>query len=421
MASWNPYKLYLPVSFDVGELERGVNDFAKALSWELGEKISQSLTPALGAEWFHEFLQKKKAADPSGPWDKQNIHDPAFLFKELKNPGSFLWKSGALPPFHTDLKDCFFQAKDARNIWEHDALNENLDGFKEAIFKIFSLAEKIKMDVATYHAPLLQRFEDLKKSGGNLQASDEVQKYKSLLAAKDRELEDLAARQEKSAGELRKTAGNQEGLKEALQAAQEATVIAHAEREKLEGKLHAELQHQRLLVKDAADDYIVGQIWASEWIGSRTLKLHKAMNDLQDTVTGQLLGNELGPVAIAAAKRWLEVVPKNGIVNVTPSGHAAIFSGGHYVYLGRLDEVVNGFKPHAVTTQEFLDEKYLWSEDGLVRLDKEGVAAPEKLLRTLQELSDLQGLDEVQIRITTDGIIAGQINHQWIQLAKLPA
>ncbi len=413
MLDRNPWKLYLPVSFDVGELDRGFNNYAKALGWEIGEKIHQSFVEERGSAWFSEYLDLRHLG-------KQSMHDPAFIFKELNDPGCIFWESPRLPEWSDDLAPKLRQAKDARNRWEHNALEQNLDYFSTATFKIKELASALNMDVSENYRPLLDRFQALKKAGGTLPESDEVQQFKALLAGKVRELAELSAAQQQAEEDLRASVGDREQLEAARQMAEEVADVARAERDKLEERLHAELQHKRLTAEDPADDYIVGHAWIGEWIGARTLTLIPGMNDFYDTSGEKLLSLELGPVACDAAARWLALVPKGGMVNITPSGHGAIFTGAQYTYLGRLDEVVNGFKPLAVAAKEFLSARYLWSEGGLIRLDEDGQSTPENLLDILKNATGLAGRDDVPIRITTDGIVAGQVDHQWIQLAILP-
>jgi hypothetical protein len=414
MREWNPWKLYLPVSFDVGELDRGFNNYAKALGWEIGEKIHQHFSRTKGPNWFSAYLTSLGHKDES-------IHDPAYIFKVLKNKNCPFWEVKELPEWNNELNSKLFQAKEARNRWEHNALEQNLDYFSTAIFKIKDLAAGLNMEVAENYELLLERFQTLKKTGGILPQSDEVQQYKALLAGKVQELEELSADQVRAEEDLRTAVGDKDELQAARQRAEEIADVARAELEKLREKLHAELQHRRLMASDPADEYIVGQTWASEWIGARTLTLITGMNDFYDPTSEKLLSLELGPVACDAAARWLVLEPRGGVVNITPSGHGAIFKGAQYRYLGRLDDVVNGFKPHGVAAQEFITERYLWSDGSVIRLDEEDHSAPDELVKILSKVSDLNDRDDVPIRITTDGIVAGQIDHQWIQLAKLPA
>ncbi len=69
----------------------------------------------------------------------------------------------------------------------------------------------------------------------------------------------------------------------------------------------------------------------------RPLRLLTRVVDLYDSEAVDLLSNEVGPVAVDAARRWTELLPHGGTVILTDSGAGVALIGATWTYLGRLD------------------------------------------------------------------------------------
>jgi hypothetical protein len=55
-------------------------------------------------------------------------------------------------------------------------------------------------------------------------------------------------------------------------------------------------------------------------------------------VAKDLVSNQLGDVAVAAAARWLEWLPHGGVVLVNPAGQGVALVDGVWTFLGALDD-----------------------------------------------------------------------------------
>ena len=59
--------------------------------------------------------------------------------------------------------------------------------------------------------------------------------------------------------------------------------------------------------------------------------------DLYDSEAVDLLSDEVGSVAVDAARRWTELLPHGGTVILTDSGAGVALLGATWTYLGSLD------------------------------------------------------------------------------------
>jgi hypothetical protein len=408
----NPWVLFLPKSLAIWELATAMNIFTKAVAWEIGERFDRVLMEKGHVDWLMQ-VQKDHSLAPV------SMHDPSFVFEvPRKYEDSLLWQ--ALPPHTKELSWKFWRAKKTRNIWQHEDIKQTVDTFVTGASIIQDLASELDLDVAHYGPDLKNQITQIKRAGGQLLPVDQSAELRSLLEHKEEEVDALRKKLE----ETQLTAeqlGNQAESLALIETAKEAAEVGAQEAQMLADRLHAELQHERLLKADPADSFEIGQIWPSEVnIGSRLLYLSAHMNDLYDAERLSLLSNEVGPIAELAAHHWLQLVPEGGHVNLTENGHAAIKQGNSYLYLGRLDEVVHGFVKNKPVQTEFAAQAFIFKDGEVVSLHEDDETIPEGLVAILVD-SGLALNTDIPIRLTHDSIVAAQIDGQWIQLAKLPA
>lgn len=325
----NPYPLLLPDSLVLGQLVAAMGVFIKATAWELGERFDAILGHTHGPDWLvHTY----------GSHQPPNLHDPDFVF--YWHPiESILWE--ALPPFTEDLKARFGKARLTRNRWEHQAALQTTNTFLNGVDHINRLAKPLGLKTSTYAPELIKRIQLLQAAGGVLPPSQsELELEMQKEAAEEAQAMAEAA---VSAAEAAVAEAEAHGAK-AVQAlaeqrmAQEEVATAKAEIELLEAKLLQAGRMTRQSLVEQADALSPGEPWGDIPLGIRVLTLKANMVDLMDLTTQSLLSQQIGPLAIDAATRWLQFMPNGGQVHLTPAGHAAANVGGGYIYLGRLDE-----------------------------------------------------------------------------------
>ena len=324
----NPYPLLLPESLVLGQLVASLGSFIKATAWEIGQRFDDVIAANHGANWLIETY---------GDYRPPNLHDPDFVFDRHPRD-SILWE--ALPPYSPDLVERFSRARWTRNRWEHEAAKQNISTFINGIDQIKRLADPLGLQSRHYAPKLIERTKLLQMAGGVLPPSDvelELERQKEAAEEARRNAEEalttlIAAEAEAEAmGE--KAAAAAAAKQEALVRAGQA----EAEIERLELALREAGRQSRQSVLEPADDLVPGQPWGDIPLGVRVLTLKANMVDFLDQATQTLLSQQIGVVAVDAAHRWLEFMPRGGPVHLTQAGHAAGQVGGTYIYLGRLD------------------------------------------------------------------------------------
>lgn len=317
----NPYPVLLPESLILGQLSAAMGSFIKGTAWEIGERFDLLLTPLYGSDWLTKNF---------GGQYTPNLHDPDFVL-DWHPEHSILWK--ALPPYSPDLKSRFGKARLTRNRWEHETAKQNMNSFLNGVDQLRRLADSLQLDTASYAPLLVKRIGVLQKAGGVLPptvAELEIQRQKEM-AEEALSAANAAVAQAEALGA--QMAEAQELKAEALRRAAEA----EAEVEALERRLLEAGKLSRQSLTEPADDLEPGSMWGEIPLGARVLTLKANMVDLMDLTTQTLLSQQIGDVAIDAARRWLKFMPRGGRVHLTPAGHAAGQVGSSYVYLGRID------------------------------------------------------------------------------------
>ena len=324
----NPYPLILPDSLVLGQLVASLGSFIKATAWEIGQRFDDVIAANHGAAWLVDFY---------GDYRPPNLHDPDFVFDRHPSD-SILWE--ALPPYSPDLVERFSRARWTRNRWEHEAAKQNISTFLNGIDQIKRIADPLGLTSRHYAPKLVERTRLLQKAGGVLPPSDvelELERQKEAAEEAQRTASEALATLTAAEAEAEEMGEKAAAASAAKQEALVKAAQAEAEIKRLEAALNEAGRISRQAVVEPADDLRPGDPWAGIPLGIRMLTLKANMVDFLDQATQTLLSQQIGEVAVEAAQRWLEYMPRGGAIHLTEAGHAAGQVGGSYIYLGRLD------------------------------------------------------------------------------------
>lgn len=342
MIKVNPFDLHVPTDASLSQLGAAMDVLVKLTSWELGELYNRVLGAGdypLGPGWLDRLAGERR--------DNLRLHDPSFVFAEPEfHSESVTWR--ALPTRTPQLLGQLTRARRTRNYWEHQAVDQNLNRFGEAVLRYRELAESIDLPlVVTACDRLTVEVKALRSRGGKpapaSPAADQAAELQARLEEAEqsvqearRELADSQKEQERLEGAQEK---RQKELERVVEVKEDQLTQAQADLTQVREQLQLLLQEVRLNATGEPEGLEPGDPWESG-LGTRVLLLKPRMRDLIDPEQRVLMSDELGPVAQDAAMRWLELMPNGGQVYLTPGGHAAIQQGHSFVYLGQLDAAI---------------------------------------------------------------------------------
>lgn len=336
-----PFDVAIPTTATEGEIIACSVMMLRAFGWDLGDRYDAHMHPKVGDGWLEALRRARLQGPHPHKMYRQplNLHDPSFGINEpLRNSNSPL--RACLPhgpPFY-DLLD---KVAKIRNKELHFDAIPSLDTLDEQAQVIGAVAVAIGLPVATECARVRARVQQLKAGSVPPPVIPET------LA---RQIEGDRARARKLSAEvaaLRSKLRGQEqagdaALDQIMQQLEAAELAKSAAEEKL-GLAQAALGAQLAAARAATDmpdtrRLTPGDAWPIA-PPERILRLLAHVGDLFDPVTVDLLSNEVGNVAVAAAARWRTHLPQGGTIHLNEAGQAVALVNHTWTYLGSLDAV----------------------------------------------------------------------------------
>lgn len=326
-----PFRIYLPATADIGNIFGTISTMLRAVGWDLGYKYDEFMRPMAGPNWLEALRQKRAQGYNPAPMYKQrlNLRDPAFCLREpAKNSDSPLREVLPKTPAFYDLMET---VANIRNAEFHFESLPTLDRLEQHAKQVAQLAQQADLPLKHEMGAVLTRIGQLK--AGNVPPPPKVAELMLQVQRSQEQLKIAAAQLAEARDAAKATAAAQarledletefEAMQDELQLAQRAVQAAN---------------HQtRETVTDVdASRLNPGDPWPVPPEG-RPLRLLTRVVDLYDSEAVALLSDEVGSVAVDAARRWTELLPNGGTVILTDSGAGIALLGATWTYLGSLD------------------------------------------------------------------------------------
>ncbi|MBC9820516.1 hypothetical protein [Terrabacter sp. MAHUQ-38] len=326
-----PFKVYLPAAADIGNILGTISTMLRAVGWDLGYKYDAFMQPIAGPNWLEALRQKRVQGYNPPPMYKQklNLRDPAFCLREpAKNSDSPLREVLPKTPMFYDLMETVANIRNAEFHFESLPTLEKLEQYAK---QVTQLALQADLPLKNEMGAVLTRIAQLK--AGDVPPPPKVAHLVLQVQRSQQQLKIAAAQLAEARGLAKANAAAQVRL-QSLEAEFEA--------------MHDELQLAQIAVQAAshqARETAVGvdlgrlrpgDPWPTPPEG-RPLRLLPRVADLYDPDAVDLLSNEVGPVAFAAARRWTSLLPHGGTVILNESGAGVALIGATWTYLGSLD------------------------------------------------------------------------------------
>jgi hypothetical protein len=338
----SPIQVSVPSNAEAGSIIASTITMLRAFGWELGERYDEAMRPKAGPDWPEKLRKVRHLQFPDLPLYKKslNLRDPQFGVNEpLRNDDSPL--RSCLPPFTLHFYDAFKRVPELRNREQHFEELPSLGRLRKDAELIASVAGQIGLPMAAQCANVLDAIETL-ASGGRPKSVHVEGELTTKLAEKQAEAKRLAAEVAVLRALKREqltTAQDDAQAKADLEAQLEKVELARSLTEELLAETQATVAAQAALARKESEKIgglAPGEVWPVA-PPARTLRLLAHVGDLYDPVAKDLLSNQLGDVAVAAAARWRVWLPHGGVVLVNPAGQGVALVDGAWTFVGALD------------------------------------------------------------------------------------
>lgn len=334
------FEIVLPISASPGQVMACQSTMVAAMGHQLGEFYDASMRPAVGDDWLEQLRQARLLDPHPAPVYKKKLrlHDFSFCLTEpAKNANSPLRH---LLPKSSGLFDDFDRAVALRNAALHGDAAYTLSELEAWAVVFGRIAVDVGLELATGCSRVRQRIDQLEAGfAPGTEPSSEI-------------LEALREAQAKAAAMAEVIDGLRSDLSEqrlqgsealaTLSAQLDEAEVAKAAAEENAGQLQASLENQSAAERRESRTTDGPPPAPGSTVPvpppGRALRLLTFVEDFYDPRADDLLSNEVGEVAAAAARAWTVSLPNGGPVILTDAGDGFALVGYEWTCLGSLDD-----------------------------------------------------------------------------------